>query len=46
MYQIQIYSITRSLWRWEVRCGGALLCCGTARTKQAAENEAKGIAHA
>ena len=41
MYQIQIYSITRTLWRWEVRCGGALLCCGTAHTRQAAEGEAK-----
>ena len=41
MYEIQIYSITCNLWRWEIRCGRALVCCGTARTRQAAENEAK-----
>ena len=41
MYQIQIYPITRALWRWEIRCMGALLFCGTARTKKAAEYEAK-----
>jgi hypothetical protein len=46
MYQIQIYSITKHLWRWEVRCGGALLCCGTAHTEQAAEKEAKEIVSA
>ena len=25
MYQISVYSITPKLWRWELRCGGALL---------------------
>jgi hypothetical protein len=39
MYQVSVYSITPNLWRWEVRCGGALLRCGTARTKVAAERE-------
>ena len=37
MYQISVYSITPNLWRWELRCGGALLRCGTAPTKAAAE---------
>jgi hypothetical protein len=37
MYQISIYSITPYLWRWEIRCGGALLRCGTAHTRVAAE---------
>ncbi len=37
MYQISVYSITPNLWRWEVRCGGALLRCGTAPSKAAAE---------
>ncbi len=40
MYQISVYSITPKLWRWEVRCGGALLRCGTARTRVAAGREA------
>ena len=39
MYQISVYSITPKLWRWELRCGGALLRCGTARTKAADEKE-------
>ena len=39
MYEISVYSITPKLWRWELRCGGALLCCGTAPTKAAAERE-------
>ncbi len=39
MYQISVYSITPKLWRWELRCGGALLRCGTAPTKVAAEQE-------
>jgi hypothetical protein len=39
MYQISVYCITPKLWRWEVRCGGALLRCGTAPTKVAAERE-------
>jgi hypothetical protein len=45
MYEIQIYSITRALWRWEVRCGGALLCCGTAHSKGAAASKAEEVIH-
>jgi len=41
MYQVQIYSITNTLWRWEIRCGGQLLCCGTTHTKADAENEVR-----
>ena len=37
MYQVSVYAITPNLWRWEIRCGGALLLCGTALTKVAAE---------
>jgi len=25
MYQVSVYPITPNLWRWEIRCGGALL---------------------
>ncbi len=39
MYQVSVYSITPELWRWELRCGGALLRCGTAPTRLAAEIE-------
>jgi hypothetical protein len=46
MYQIQIYPITPDLWRWEIRCGLVLLRCGTAPTRQAAENDAKVITNA
>ena len=37
MYATSIYSIAPNLWRWEIRCGGALLCCGTAPTRTTAE---------
>jgi hypothetical protein len=37
MYEHMVYPITANLWRWEVRCGGALLRCGTAWTWAAAE---------
>ncbi len=37
MYKTSIYSIAPNLWRWEIRCGGALLRCGTAATRVAAE---------
>jgi hypothetical protein len=37
MYQLSVYPITADLWRWEIRSGGALLRCGTAPTKAAAE---------
>ena len=46
MYRISIYPITVDLWRWEIRYGGALILCGTARTKVAAEkdvNEVVGV---
>ena len=39
MYEISVYSITPKLRRWELRCGGALLRCGTAPTRAAAEKE-------
>jgi hypothetical protein len=39
MYEISVYSITPNLWRWELRCGGALLCCGTAPSRADAEME-------
>ena len=32
MYDLSVYPITSALWRWEIRCGGALLRCGTAPT--------------
>jgi hypothetical protein len=34
---MSVYPITPDLWRWEIRCGGALLRCGTARTRGTAE---------
>ena len=40
-YQVVIYPIASHLWRWEIRHdgGGALLRCGTAYTKAAAERD-------
>jgi hypothetical protein len=46
MYEILIYRITTNLWRWEVRCGGALLRCGTAHTKQGAESDVRELVDA
>jgi hypothetical protein len=46
MYQISVYTISLLLWRWEVRCGGALLRCGTAPTKVAARRDARGAVNA
>ena len=43
MYQTSVYSITPKLWRWELRCGGALLRCGTAPSRVAAEMDGSGI---
>ena len=43
MYQISIYVIQPRLWRWEVRCSGALLRCGTAHTRVAAEADANSV---
>jgi hypothetical protein len=37
VYELTFYPITPHLWRWEIRCGGALLRCGTAYTRAAAE---------
>ena len=37
MYQVSVYSITPNLWRWEIRCGGALLRCGTSPTQGTAK---------
>ena len=36
MYELSFYAIAPHLWRWEIRCGGALLRCGTAPTRDAA----------
>jgi len=43
MYHLSIYPITPNLWRWEIRCGGALLRCGTAPTRVAANAEVSGV---
>ncbi len=43
MYRLSVYPITPSLWRWEIRCGGALLRCGTAPTRRLAEMVATAI---
>jgi hypothetical protein len=43
MYELTVYAITLKLWRWEIRCGGALLRCGTASTKVAAERDASEV---
>jgi hypothetical protein len=43
MYQLSVYPITPSVWRWEIRRDGALLCCGTALTRAAAEADANGV---
>jgi hypothetical protein len=37
MCQVSVYALTPKLWRWEIRFGGALLRCGTAPTRVAAE---------
>jgi hypothetical protein len=46
MYEISVYSITPNLWRWEIRCGGALLRCGTAWTQDTAETDANQAVYA
>jgi hypothetical protein len=43
MYQLSVYPLTPTLWRWEIRSGGALLRCGTAPTRLAAERNANGL---
>jgi hypothetical protein len=45
MYQVSVYAIEPSLWRWELRSGGALLRCGTAPTRVAAERAANQYAN-
>jgi hypothetical protein len=40
MYELSVYCVASYLWRWEIRCGGALLRCGTAPTRVAAETAA------
>lgn len=45
MYQLSFYAIAMNLWRWEVRCGGALLRCGTSPTRDAAEMAANKTAN-
>jgi hypothetical protein len=45
MYQLSVYPITPNLWRWEIRCGGALLRCGTAYTRAAAEWAVNEVVH-
>jgi hypothetical protein len=46
MYEILVYPITANLWRWEIRCGGALLRCGVAPTKTAAETDVNQVVNA
>jgi len=46
MYKILIFPITEILWRWEIRRGHALRCCGTARSKAAARIEANDVVDA
>ena len=46
MYEIFVYPITASLWRWEIRCGGVLLRCGTAPSQLAAETHVNDIVNA
>jgi hypothetical protein len=41
MYSVSIYAIAKNLWRWEIRSDGALVRCGTAPTKSAAERRVK-----
>jgi hypothetical protein len=43
MYATSIYSIAPNLWRWEIRCAGVLLRCGTAGTRAIAELHVKAV---
>ena len=43
MYELCVYPIAPDLWRWAIRCNGALLRCGTAPTQAAAELDAYGL---
>jgi hypothetical protein len=46
MYELSIYPITPDLWRWEIWCGSALLRCGTAPTRVAAEIAVRDVINA
>lgn len=46
MYQVSVYPIAPKLWRWEIRCGGTLLRCGTAPTRVAAERDVNEVVNA
>ena len=46
MYETSIYSIAPNVWRWEIRCGGALLRCGTAPTRPTAEMHVNALVNA
>ncbi len=41
-----VYAITPNLWRWEIRSGRALLRCGAAPTRVAAEVNANNFVNA
>ena len=41
MYQVFVYSITPKLWRWDIRCGSALLRCGTAANQSRCPERSK-----
>jgi hypothetical protein len=45
MYQTSVYPVTPNLWRWEIRCGGALVRCGTAWNEIAAERAVNEVIH-
>jgi hypothetical protein len=44
MYELSVYAITPCLWRWEIRCGGVLLRCGTAANEVDAEVAVRALA--
>jgi hypothetical protein len=46
MYEISVYPITSNLWRWEIRCDGALVRYGTAPTWVAANLEITAVVSA
>jgi hypothetical protein len=46
MYELFVYAIVPLLWRWEIRCEGELLRCGTAPTEEAAEIAAREVINA
>ncbi len=43
MYAFSFYPIADNLWRWEIRYGGALVFCGTAPTRVAAETAVRDV---